>query len=204
VGAASLRARPALRGGLTGGLPPAACGLRLSDPGDYNGTELFGVGTDRFIWLLYKPNKTGTVRLFSENFAKDGLVTFAVGKAPAKRQQNVQWAHFAHGVDRSVISEPPARRCDCFPADGHRPMCSRLRLRLRVCVSVLSVLHREGFKLKNGIDGVMFGNIPGGGMSRSASLCLNLVLSLLDANGAARARRSGSRNPRVTEPCLRR
>lgn len=22
--------------------------------GDYNGTELFGVGTDRFIWLTYK------------------------------------------------------------------------------------------------------------------------------------------------------
>jgi len=26
--------------------------------GDYNGTELFGVGTDRFIWLAYKPNGT--------------------------------------------------------------------------------------------------------------------------------------------------
>ncbi|MHC4221409.1 MAG: hypothetical protein ACYST9_03230, partial [Planctomycetota bacterium] len=24
--------------------------------GDYNGTELFGVGTDRFIWMAYKPN----------------------------------------------------------------------------------------------------------------------------------------------------
>ncbi len=26
--------------------------------GDYNGTELFGVGTDRFIWLAYRPNGT--------------------------------------------------------------------------------------------------------------------------------------------------
>ena len=26
--------------------------------GDYNGTELFGVGTDRFIWMAYKPNGT--------------------------------------------------------------------------------------------------------------------------------------------------
>ena len=25
--------------------------------GDYNGTELFGVGTDRFIWLAYVPTK---------------------------------------------------------------------------------------------------------------------------------------------------
>jgi galactokinase len=30
---------------------------------------------------------------------------------------------------------------------------------------------------------VLHGNIPGGGMSRSASLTLNLILSLLDANG---------------------
>ena len=36
--------------------------------GDYNGTELFGVGTDRFIWLAYRPNGTNKVRLFSGNF----------------------------------------------------------------------------------------------------------------------------------------
>ena len=24
--------------------------------GDYNGTELFGVATDRFIWMGYRPN----------------------------------------------------------------------------------------------------------------------------------------------------
>ncbi|MBL7215226.1 MAG: hypothetical protein ISS71_06065, partial [Phycisphaerae bacterium] len=34
-----------------------------------------------------------------------------------------------------------------------------------------------------GIDAVLYGNIPGGGMSRSASLSLNLILSILDANG---------------------
>ena len=38
--------------------------------GDYNGTELFGVGTDRFIWMAYKPNGTRQVRLFSHNFAR--------------------------------------------------------------------------------------------------------------------------------------
>lgn len=30
---------------------------------------------------------------------------------------------------------------------------------------------------------VLFSNIPGGGMSRSASLTLNLILSILDVNG---------------------
>ena len=34
--------------------------------GDYNGTELFGVGTDRFIWLAYKPNHLGRIRLLPE------------------------------------------------------------------------------------------------------------------------------------------
>ena len=43
--------------------------------GDYNGTELFGVGTDRFIWLGYKPNDNGQVRLFSGNFPRDGIVS---------------------------------------------------------------------------------------------------------------------------------
>lgn len=33
------------------------------------------------------------------------------------------------------------------------------------------------------MEGVIYGNIPGGGMSRSASLTLNLILSLLDVNG---------------------
>ena len=36
--------------------------------GDYNGTELFGVGTDRFIWVGYRPNGTDKVRLLSGNF----------------------------------------------------------------------------------------------------------------------------------------
>jgi galactokinase len=41
--------------------------------GDYNGTELFGVGTDRFIWLAYKGNGTDKIRLFSGNFPDDGV-----------------------------------------------------------------------------------------------------------------------------------
>ena len=45
------------------------------------------------------------------------------------------------------------------------------------------ILRREGIVLTTGVDAVLYGNIPGGGMSRSASLTLNLILSLLDANG---------------------
>ena len=114
--------------------------------GDYNGTELFGVGTDRFIWLAYKPNDTGRVRLLSGNFPDDGVISFEPGRVPAPKSAEIAetWGRFPYGVDH--------------------------------------VLQAEGIALSRGVDVVLYGNIPGGGMSRSASLTLNLILSLLDAN----------------------
>ncbi|KAK7233584.1 galactokinase [Aureococcus anophagefferens] len=41
--------------------------------GDYNGTALFGVGTDRYIWVAYKPNASGRCRLYSANFEAAGV-----------------------------------------------------------------------------------------------------------------------------------
>ena len=114
--------------------------------GDYNGTELFGVGTDRFIWLAFKPNDSDRVRLFSGNFPDDGVIDFVPGEIPAPKSSEVAdtWGRFPFGVD--------------------------------------SVLRREGLTLSRGVDIVLHGNIPGGGMSRSASLTLNLILTLLDVN----------------------
>ena len=114
--------------------------------GDYNGTELFGVGTDRFIWMAYKANGTHRMRLFSGNFPKDGMVAFTLGEVPSPQSPEIAdtWARFPLGVNH--------------------------------------VLDRAGYKLTRGFDAVLYGNIPGGGMSRSASLTLNLILSLLDVN----------------------
>ncbi len=114
--------------------------------GDYNGTELFGVGTDKFIWLAYKPNGTKKVKLFSGNFPDDGVIEFELGNVPEPRSAEIAqtWGRFPYGVEY--------------------------------------ILRREGYKLSQGIDCVLYGNIPGGGMSRSASLTLNLILSLFDAN----------------------
>jgi galactokinase len=114
--------------------------------GDYNGTELFGVGTDRFIWLGYRANGTDKVRLFSGNFPDDGIVEFSSGNVPEPKSAAIAdtWARFPYGVEY--------------------------------------ILRREGLKLSEGIDGIIYGDIPGGGMSRSASLTANLILSLLDAN----------------------
>ncbi len=114
--------------------------------GDYNGTELFGVGTDRFIWMAYKPSGSKKCRFFSGNFPDDGLIEFELDRVPEPQTTEVAdtWGRFAYGV--------------------------------------AYILKREGIELTQGIDALIYGNIPGGGMSRSASLSLNLILSLLDAN----------------------
>src|ERR1039457_1765423 len=69
--------------------------------GDYNGTELFGVGTDRFLWLAYKPNGTDHIRLYSANFPADGLVDFKLGEVPPPKSTALAdtWARFPYGVD---------------------------------------------------------------------------------------------------------
>ena len=115
--------------------------------GDYNGTELFGMGTDRFIWMAYRPNSSGRIRIFSGNFPDDGIIDFKLGNTPAPLSPEIAntWGRFIFGVDHT--------------------------------------LHKEGHKLQKGLDAILYGNIPGGGMSRSASLTLNLLLSLLDVNG---------------------
>ena len=103
--------------------------------GDYNGTNLFGVGTDHYIWVAYKANNTNQIRLASGNFPDDGLITFASGSYPTPpltEQQSKSWARFPHGVD--------------------------------------FVLRKEGLLQQSvGFDAVVWGNIPGGGMSRFLS-----------------------------------
>ena len=134
------------------GIPLTGSSIRRSssrfclgvEHGDYNGTELFGVGTDRFIWMAFRPNGTDRVRLFSGNFSTEGVVDFSVNAIPPPGTAGDSWARFPYGV-------------------AH-------------------ILRREGFPLRQGMDAVLFGNIPGGGMSRSASLTLNLLLSLAEVN----------------------
>ena len=112
--------------------------------GDYNGTDLFGVGTDRFIWMAFKPNGTDRYRLFSCNFPDDGVVEFSADAIPRIETTARSWARFPFGV--------------------------------------ASILRRDGYSLGQGMDAVIYGNIPGGGMSRSASLTLNLIISMLQVN----------------------
>ena len=114
--------------------------------GDYNGTELFGVGTDRFIWLAYRPRPDRRVRLASANFPDEGLVEFELGRVPPPLAPEFAhaWARFPWGVEW--------------------------------------VLRQGGYPLSRGFDAVLYGNIPGGGLSRSASLTINLLLTFLEAS----------------------
>jgi len=68
--------------------------------GDYNGTELFGVGTDRFIWFAYRTNDKGRIRLFSENFPNDGVVDFNMAVVPVPQSPSIahRWARFVYGA----------------------------------------------------------------------------------------------------------
>ncbi len=115
--------------------------------GDYNGTELFGVGTDRFIWAAYQKLALPRMRLLSLNYPDAGVVEFDLANIPGPRSpENADtWARFPLGV--------------------------------------AYILRKYGYNLSKGMEVVLFGNIPGGGMSRSASLTLNLMLSLLHVNG---------------------
>ncbi len=115
--------------------------------GDYNGTDLFGVGTDRFIWIAFKPNTLGRFRLFSCNAPQAGIVDFRTGEYPENPSERVlhSWARFPYGAN--------------------------------------AILQRAGYPITCGMDAVIYGNIPGGGMSRSASLSLNLLLTMLEVNG---------------------
>ena len=59
--------------------------------GDYNGTELFGVGTDRFIWIAYKTVADSHTRIFSGNFPDDGIIEFQSGNIPEPK--SVSYTH---------------------------------------------------------------------------------------------------------------
>lgn len=112
--------------------------------GDYNGTELLGVGTDRFIWLAAKANDSGRVQLVSHN-RPDERIEFTPGRVPDAAAVPDSWGRFPYGVD--------------------------------------TILRRDGLATSQGFDAVLLGNIPGGGMSRSASLSINLLLTVLQLNG---------------------
>jgi len=147
--------------------------------GDYNGTELFGVGTDRFIWLAYRPTDTGKIRLLSHNFPDDGVVEFAPGSVrelmTTEERESASWKQFPLGVDyvltkhgfdlkqgfdAIIYGNIPGRTAFVLN-DICKKGCCVCPCRQSVCICVVHA---------------------GGGMSRSASLTINLILVNLRVN----------------------
>ncbi len=112
--------------------------------GDYNGTDLFGVGIDRFLHVAARRNDSNRIRVFSANVPDAGIVAFDSSAPPA--------------APRDVAG-------DAWPAFP---------------IGAASVLLDDGFRIARGLDVVVWSEIPGGGMSRSAALSIGLLLALAD------------------------
>lgn len=109
--------------------------------GDYNGTDLFGVGIDRFLHVAARRNQSGRIRIFSANAPDAGIVAFDAKSPPVA---------------------PPSFVDDAWPAFP---------------IGAARVLLDEGRAIADGLDVVVWSEIPGGGMSRSAALSIGLLLA---------------------------
>ena len=88
--------------------PPVVLRFCLGvEHGDYNGTELFGVGTDRFIWLAYKANDQRPNPTLQREFPRrrrDRVHTRRAPRAESPESRDT-WARFPFGVDHVLRRE---------------------------------------------------------------------------------------------------
>lgn len=61
------------------------------------------MGTDRFIWLAFKPNGRKEIRLYSDTFADEGVLSLSLNSGtqrppPKSKDLATKWARFPHGV----------------------------------------------------------------------------------------------------------
>lgn len=99
-------------GGENAGLVRVSSRLCLSvEHGDYNGTDLFGIGLDRYLWLAFAPNELGIVRAFSADFAGEGIVAFDPARVPLPTSSAAPsvWARFPLGAH--FVLERSGRTC---------------------------------------------------------------------------------------------
>ncbi len=95
--------------------------------GDYNGTELFGVGTDRFLQAGLSAQRDGQGPALQRQFPKRRGYRVHPRERPGPEVAEIAetWGRFPYGIDY--------------------------------------ILQREGLQVRQGIDGVLFGNIRAAG-----------------------------------------
>jgi galactokinase len=126
--------------------------------GDYNGTRLFGVaiGVEP-----EKPEEANGSIWFAYRPTNDGKVLIKSLNAP----KNI--------ADFRIGEIPPASEVSgnaAFPW-------------IKFPMGASYIIQKNGYPCERGIEGVLVGRIPRGGLSSSASLSLNVMLSMLEANG---------------------
>ena len=125
--------------------------------GDYNGTRLFGAA------IGVEPEKTGDA---------NGFIWLAYAPTDNGRVK-IKSLNFPGAVADFKLGQI------ADPSEASRPGFPWTKFPMGVDY----VLRKNGFQFEKGINGVLIGKIPEGGLSRSASLTLNLMLSLFEANG---------------------
>ena len=123
--------------------------------GDYNGTDLFGAA----IGVKPEGDESNGFIWLAYQPRTDGVV-------------HIKSLNYPHTIaDFSLGKIPDPSKIDAKYPWTKFPM------------GVDFVLRSHGHQLTTGLEGVLIGKIPEGGLSRSASLTLNLMLSLLEVNG---------------------
>ncbi len=125
--------------------------------GDYNGTELFGAAIG--VESENKNEISGFIWfMYSPN--AEGKIKILSLNYP----DQIADFKLGHFISPSIVQNDKDFPWIKFP------------------MGVDYVLRKRGISLTKGINGVLIGKIPEGGLSRSASLTLNLMLSLLEVN----------------------
>ncbi len=106
---------------------------------DHQGGWVTGMCLDHSVLLAYVPNRTGEVRLYSENF--EGLTHFQIHEAIEKNGKH--WSNYARGAVFAL---------------------------------------KKKFSLRYGMDGIIQGNLPVGGLSSSAAVGLAYLFALEQVN----------------------
>ncbi len=122
--------------------------------GDYNGTDLFGA---------------------------------AIGKANDKEAYGFIWFAYSKNSTGNFRIKSQNYSNEIADFNGNKlPNPSKISKDypwIKFPMGAVYILKKNGYKIKNGLNGVLIGKIPEGGLSRSASLSLNLIYSILEVNG---------------------
>lgn len=122
--------------------------------GDYNGTDLFGAA-------IGKANDKEAYGFIWFAYSKNSTGNFRI------KSQNYPGEIAGFNENKLLIPSHISKNSSW----------------IKFPMGAVYILKKNGYNIKHGLNGVLIGKIPNGGLSRSASLSLNLLYSILEVNG---------------------